>query len=89
MGSLSFVGIVHHPNLGGMCFQVIGPVQSPPVGQGWHSHKAASVAVSFKYSVSLQLSIVFQLRLRQVEEPLAGCCHPVGQFLHDELGFVF
>ena len=85
LGSLSFVGMVHHPNLGGMCVQAIGPVQSPPVGQGWHSHKAASVAVLFKYSVSLQLAMVFQLRLRQLEEPSLGCCHPVGHAMHDVL----
>ena len=85
LGFLSFVGMVHHPNLGGMCVQAIGPVQSPPVGQGWHSHKAASVAVLFKYSVSLQLAMVFQLRLRQVEEPSLGCCHPAGQAMHTVL----
>ena len=89
LGSLSFFGMVHHPNWGGMCFQAIGPVQSPPVGQGRHSHRAALAAVSFKYSVSLQLAVVFQLRLRQVEEPWFGCCHPAGQAMHDVLGSVF
>ena len=85
LGSLSWSGMVHHPNLGGMCVQAIGPVQSPPVGQGRQSHRAASVAVSFKYSVSLQLPVVFQLRLRHVEEPTLGCFHPLGQFLHNVL----
>ena len=85
LGSLSFVGMVHHPNLGGICVHATGPVQSPPVGQGWHSHTAASVAVLFKYSVSLQLAVVFQLRLRQVEEPSSGCCQPVGHAMHNVL----
>ena len=80
--------MVHHPNLGGMCAQAIGPVQSPPAGQGRHSHKAASVAVLFKYSVSLQLAMVFQLRLRQVDDPSLGCCHPAGQSMQFVLGLV-
>ena len=34
LGFRSWRGMVHHPNFGGMCAQAIGPVQSPPLGQG-------------------------------------------------------
>jgi hypothetical protein len=45
---LSSRGIFHHPNLGRMVFDTIGPVQSPPFGHGWHSHNEAAIAVLFK-----------------------------------------
>ena len=60
-----------------------------PVGHSWHSHNEATVAVLFKYSVSLQLFGVFQFKLIQAEEPRFGCCHPAGQAMHDVLGIVF
>ena len=60
-----------------------------PFGHGWHSHNEATIAVLFKYSVSLQLLGVFQFKLIQAEEPRLGCCHPAGQAMHDVLGIVF
>ena len=88
-GSLSCVGIFHHPNLGFRVFHATRPVQSPPRGQGWQSHEFGLGAVLFKYSLSLQLSMVFQLRLVQVDEPSLGWTHPSGQPTHDVLGTAF
>ena len=87
--SLSFSGIFHHPNFGPMFSKSTGLVQSPPVGQDSHVHSGGSGEVLLRYSVSLQVSFVFQLRLMHDGEPSFGCFHPSGQYLHVVLGKVF
>ena len=47
-GSLSFVGIFHHPTFGPMLYQEMGPEQSPPFGQTAQSQAFGSSAVLFK-----------------------------------------
>jgi hypothetical protein len=89
--SLSFLGIFHHPNLGFKSFQATAYEQSPPGGHGSHVQFDGLDEVLLRYMSfsSLQISMVFQLRLVQEGDPSSGCSQPAGQVWHSELGNVF
>jgi hypothetical protein len=64
-------------------------VQSPPSGQSSQLHCSAIEKVVLRYSVALHDEGVGQFSDTHNDDPLFGCAHPDGQFVHTMEGRVF